>query len=44
MGLIAVIPARRNSKGIRYKNRLKINGESITRIAIKKQFRLIVNM
>ena len=36
MGLIAVIPARRNSKGIRYKNRLKINGESITRLAIKK--------
>ena len=36
MGLIAIIPARKNSKGIRYKKRLKINGESITRLAIKK--------
>lgn len=36
MNFIAVIPARKNSKGIIFKNRYKINGETITRLAIKK--------
>ena len=36
MNYIAVIPARKNSKGIKFKNRYKIKGESITRVAIKK--------
>ena len=35
MSFIGVIPARRQSKGIKFKNRLKIDGESITRRAIK---------
>lgn len=35
MSFIGVIPARRQSKGLKFKNRLKIDGESITRRAIK---------
>ena len=35
MDYIAVIPARKNSKGLKYKNRIFIKNETITRKAIK---------